>query len=83
MLGHEIGTWHKIIPSSRVYGFEQEPFNLPSFLTPRILALEYVRHILMVDHFLFSQHRKTITFPLPQEVGPFLVQQRTTFVVTE
>jgi hypothetical protein len=31
---------HTII---RVYGFEKEPFKLPIFLTPRILALEYVR----------------------------------------
>lgn len=68
------GDWymaedHTIIT---VYGFEKEPFKLPSFLTPRILVLEYVRHRMMVDHFLFAQHRKTITFPLPHDVGPFL-----------
>jgi len=57
-----LSKYHTII---RVYGFEQEHFNLPIFLKPRMLALEYVRQILMVDNLLFSQHRKTITFPLP------------------
>jgi len=56
-----------------MYGFEEELFRISSFLTPRMLALEYVRYILMADHFFFSQHRNIITFPLPQEVGPFSV----------
>jgi hypothetical protein len=45
--------------------------------------LEYIRKILLEYHFLFAQHRKAITFPLPQEVGPFLVQQRIYFSVVE
>jgi hypothetical protein len=32
---------------------------------------------------LFDQHKKSITFSLPQEIGPFLVQQRVDFAKAE
>ena len=28
----------------RVYGFEEEPFLLPTFLKPSISSLEYIKH---------------------------------------
>jgi len=66
-----------------MYGFEKEPFNLPILLTPIMLALKYVIHRSMVDHFLFYQHRKAITFPLKREVGPFFSKKIKTFIVAE
>ena len=40
-----IGDWflYKDFTVLRIYGFTGEPYRLPSFLTPRILALEYMR----------------------------------------
>ena len=29
----------------KVYGFENEPYGLPVFLTKRILILEFLRHV--------------------------------------
>ena len=48
----KLGDWflfedHTII---RVYGFEDEPFLLPSFLTPRIYASKYISQIFSLDH---------------------------------
>ena len=45
-----VGDWfllkeHTII---KVYGFVHEPYILPTFLTPMILALEFIRHKLIM-----------------------------------
>lgn len=50
-----IGDWYFFENQTiiRVYGFEDEPFLLPAFLTPRIYALEYIRQrfALYFEHF--------------------------------
>ena len=38
----------------RIYGFEEEPYKLLVFLTPRILAMEYVRHRFISDDMHFG-----------------------------
>jgi len=68
---------------NRVYGFENEPYNLPIFLTPRIFALGYIRQRPISNQFHFSQHKQAITFKLPQKVGDFFVTLQTTLAVTE
>jgi len=82
---NRLGDWclvedHIII---RVYGFEQDPYKLPIFLTPRIFSLEYIIQRLISDQFHFSQHKQAITFKQPQEVDPFLVNIRIDLVVTK
>jgi hypothetical protein len=51
-----LGDWylaedHTIIT---VYGFEQDPYKLPIFLTPRIFNFEYIRKRLILVQFHFS-----------------------------
>ena len=69
------GDWflyedHTVI---RVYGFEGRPFKLPAFLTPRILALEFIRQKMASDDQHFSDKMVTRTFRIPMELGPFIV----------
>lgn len=60
----------------RVYGFENQPYRLPSFLTPRILSLEVLRQRLHYDELHFSSKKQTSTFKVPITVGPFTVKNR-------
>ena len=73
-----IGDWllfekHTII---RFYGFEEEPFLFPTFLTPRIYALEYIRKSFFLSHGNFSMYHKPITFKFPYAIGHFLAKRR-------
>lgn len=79
------GDWflyedHTII---RVYGFEGTPFKLPAFITPRILALEFLRQKLACDDLHFSDGRLAKTFRIPTEVGPFFVKSRKALSILE
>jgi hypothetical protein len=67
----------------KVYGFEGEPYKLPVFLTPRIFSLEYIRQRMTTDHLHFTQHKQSVTFKLPHEVGPFLVKLITSLSFVE
>jgi len=49
---------------------------LPTFLTDRIFALEYIRKRFISDHDHFSSRRATVTFHLPHDVGPFIAKHR-------
>ena len=67
----------------RVYGVEEEPYLLPTFLTPRIYAIEYFKQRFILDHKHFASNNKSITFKLPQKIGPFMVRSRTTKTIVE
>ena len=63
----KMGDWflleeHTII---MVYGFTHEPYILAAFLTPRVFALELVRHKLIVqyEHFISFKRASKINFP--------------------
>ena len=60
----------------RVYGFEEDPYLLPSFLNPRIYFLEYIRQRVVVDLFHFVYNNKISNFKLQQNIGPFFVKNR-------
>jgi hypothetical protein len=66
----------------RVYGCQLSPFHLPIFMTPRIFALEYVRQRLNSDEIHFVPNKYEVTFKLKKEVGPFIVNTRSTLQVT-
>jgi hypothetical protein len=70
---------HKI----RVYGSKLQPFLLPTFLTPRIFALEFIRQILDSDYIHFVSRKYKASFKLKKEVGPFIVNTRPTLHVAE
>ena len=40
-----VGDWflYKVFTILRIYGFENEPYRLPVFLTKRIFVLEFIR----------------------------------------
>ena len=67
----------------RVYGFTGNPYFLPSFLTTRIFSLEYIQQIITMDDLHFVAKKLTQMFKVPQEIGPFLVKQRTALKVVE
>ena len=78
-----IGDWflleeHTII---RVYGFTHEPYILPAFLTPRIFALELIRHNLIVENEHFINFRKASEIKFPWVVGPFIIKIKAAFPV--
>ena len=60
----------------RVYGFEEDPFFLPTFLTPRIYVLDYSRKRFAPDFEHFPKYKNSITFKLPYKIGPFSRKSR-------
>ena len=73
-----IGDWFLFLKYIviRVYGFEHQPYMLPSFLTPQIFSLEVLRQRLHSDELHFSSKKQTSTFKVPITVGPFTVRNR-------
>ena len=70
---------HTII---RVYGFVPEPYILPSFLTPRIFSLEFIRNKLIVENEnLLSFRNASEKFPL--KVDPFIIKTKSSLRVVE
>ena len=60
----------------KVYGLEEQPYRLPTFLTPRIFSLEVLRQRLHSDELHFSSKKQTSTFKVPITIGPFIVKNR-------
>jgi hypothetical protein len=60
-----------------------QPFLLPTFLTPIIFALEFIRQRLDYDHIHFVSRKYKASFKLKKEVGPFIVNTRSTLQVAE
>ena len=58
----------------RVYGFEQEPYKLPNFLTPKVFSMEYTRKRFIYGHIHFIHLKHQRNFLSPKELGPFLVK---------
>ena len=84
-LDKRTGDWflleeHTII---RAYGFTQEPYILPEFLTPRIFTLELIRHKLIVENDHFINFRKASEIKFPWVVGPFIIKNKSTLLVIE
>jgi hypothetical protein len=79
-----VGDWYifEHYTEIRVYGCQLSPFRLPVFMTPRIFSLEYVRKRLNSDEIHFVPNKYKVTFKLKKEVGPFIVNTRSTLQVT-
>lgn len=60
----------------RIYGFEQPPYSLPTFLTSRIFYLEDLRKRLHSTKLHFSSKKQTSTFKVPIIVGPSTIKNR-------
>jgi hypothetical protein len=83
-LDKRVGDWYifENYTEIRIYGSELRPFLLPIFLTPRIFALEYIRQRLNSDDIHFVSRKYKANFKLKKEVGPFIVNTRSTLQVT-
>jgi hypothetical protein len=79
-----VGDWYifENYTEIKIYGSELQPFLLPVFLNPRIFALEYIRHRLNSDHIHFVSRKYKASFKLKKEVGPFIVNTRSTLQET-
>ena len=44
----------------KLYGFTQSPYRLPSFLTPRVFSIEFIRQKLTVEIEHFLKYKKSI-----------------------
>ena len=69
-----VGDWflYKDYTVLRVYDFTGQPYRLPSFLTPRIFALEFMRQRLLSEEEHFGAFRKSLNIKFPFKVGPFI-----------
>lgn len=75
---NQIGDWF-LYPEYiviRVYGSEDQPYRLPSFLTLRIFSLEVLRLRLQSDELHFSRKKQTSTFKVLITIRPFIVKNR-------
>ena len=75
---NQIGDWFLYLDYAliRVYGWEDQPYKLPSFLTPRIFSVEVLRQRLHSDELHFSSKKQTSTFKVPITIGLFTVKNR-------
>ena len=67
----------------RVYGFVHDPYVFPSFLTPRIFALEMIREKRIVEHEHFINFRNTLEIKFPWVVGTFVIKRKASLLVVE
>ena len=75
---NQIGDWflYLVYTMMRVYGSEDQPYRLPTFLTPRIFSLEVLRQRLHSNELHFSSKNQTSTFKVLITIGPFIVKNR-------
>jgi hypothetical protein len=77
-----VGYWMLFIQSIViwVYGYQEGPYLLPIFLTPRIFSLEFIRQRIIseVEHFLKAHKASNLKFPFI--VGPFVVKNKSIFL---
>ena len=71
---------HTII---RVYGFIHEPYIFPTFLTPRIFSLKFIKRKLIVENEHFLSFIKDFEIKFPLNVGPFIIKNKATLPVFE
>jgi len=59
-----------------VYGYQEGPYLLPVFLTPRVFSLEFIRQRIIseTEHFLKTHKASNLKFPFM--IGPFVGKTR-------
>ena len=71
---------HTII---RGYGFFDEPYILPAFLTPVIFSLQFIKKKLTVENKHFINFRKASEIKFPLKVGPLIIKIKVAVLVVE
>ena len=70
-----VGDWflYKEFTVLRVYGFEDESYRLPVFLTKIIFVLGFLRLRLQVETEIFLNHKKVLNMKFKYTMEPFVV----------
>ena len=74
---------HKEFTVIRVYGFTGEPYSLPTFLTSRVFALEFMRQRLCAEEEHFRAFKKYYDVKFHLKVGPFIFKNKSALLVIE
>ena len=61
---------------TRLYGFTQSPYRLPSFLNPRVFSMEFIRQKLTVEIEHFPKYKKSTDIKYPWVVGPLTIKNK-------
>ena len=67
----------------RIYGFENEPYRLPVFLTKRIFVLEFLSQMLHVESEMFLKHKKASNMKFKYTIEPFVVNSTSVVIVVQ
>ena len=78
-----VGDWflYKEFIVLRIYGFEDEPYKLPVFLTKRIFVLEFLRQRLQVENEIFLKNKKASNMKFKYTIEPFVVNSTTALTI--
>jgi hypothetical protein len=77
-LENKIGDWVLFMHSTIiwVYGCQEAPYLLPTFLTPKVFSLEFIRKIIISETKHFLKMHKASNLKFPFIIGPFVVKTR-------
>ena len=77
---NKIGDWflYQDYTIIRIYGYEEQPYRLLAFLTPRIFSLEVLRQRLHSYELHFSSKKQSSNFKVPITIGLFIVKNKAT-----
>ena len=80
-----IGNWflYKEYIVLRIYGFKEEPYRLPSFLTKMIFALVFLRQRLHVESEIFLKQKKASNMKFRYTIEPFVVSSTSVVAVVQ
>ena len=80
-----VGDWflYRGYTVLRIYGFTGQPYRLPSFLTPRIFTLDFMRQRLLSEEEHFGAFKKYSSIKFPLKVGPFIFKGKGALDFTE
>ena len=72
-----IGDWFLLEKGTmiRLYGFVYQPYILPAFLNPSVLAPDLTRHNIIVENEQFLSFKKSSTIKFQWVVGPFIIKK--------
>jgi hypothetical protein len=75
---NRVGDWVMFMHSTViwVYGYQEAPYLLPVFLTPKIFSLEFIRQRIISETKHFLKMHKASNLKFPFIIGPFVVKTR-------
>ena len=80
-----VGDWflYEDYTVLRVYGFKEETYKFPTFLSKRIFVLEFLRQRLYVESELFLKHKKSSNIKFKYTIEPFVVDSTSSLPIIQ